>query len=190
VSAAAAPRKVAGIETERLRLRRLVEGDLERWHRVVFADADVMRFLPSGVPVSLERTRDVFRRFEEGWARRGLAPWGVELLASGELIGHCGLRHVDELPGEVEVLYALARDHWGQGYATEAASASVRFGFEHVGLDRILAFAQPLNVASRHVMEKLGMTYERTARLFGIDAVVYRLVRGDFVPPRSPYRLT
>jgi RimJ/RimL family protein N-acetyltransferase len=190
VSGPAASRSVPGLETERLRLRRIVEDDLERWHRIVLADPEVMRYLPSGVPVSRERARDVFRRFEEGWDCRGLAPWGMELISTRELIGHCGLRHVDELPDEVEVLYALGREHWGRGYATEGARASVRFGFEHIGLERILAFAVPQNRASRRVMEKLGMTYERKARLFGIDAVVYRIGRAEFVTSEHAYLVT
>lgn len=177
------------VVTERLWLRRVVGEDLERWHRLVFSDPDVMRYLPSGVPVSLERARDVFRRFEEGWDRRGVAPWGVEVLETGELIGHCGLRHVDELPGEIEVLYALGRRFWGRGYATEAAGASLRFGFEEVGAPRILAFAMPQNGTSRRVMEKLGMSYLRRARLFGIEAVVYELDRASFDPGHAPYRV-
>jgi ribosomal-protein-alanine N-acetyltransferase len=168
------------IRTDRLVLRRMTEEDLQEWHRLVFSDPEVMRYLPSGVPVPMERTREVHGRWEDAWARRGLAPWGAELRATGGLIGHCGLRYVDEIPGEVEVLYALGRDHWGAGYATEAARASVRYGFERAGLDRILAFALPSNRASRRVMEKLGMTFERRARVFGIETVVYGLSRSDF----------
>ena len=190
MSTSAAPTQRPGIETGRLRLRGLVEADVERWHRVVFSDPEVMRYLPSGVPVSRDRAREVLRRFEDGWDRMGLAPWGAELISTGELIGHCGLRHVDELPGEVEVLYALGREHWGCGYATEAAGAAIRFGFERLGLGRILAFAVPQNRASRRVMEKVGMSYERRARLIGIDAVVYRIDRPEFVPPDAAYRVT
>jgi ribosomal-protein-alanine N-acetyltransferase len=190
VNAAASPIESPRLETERLRLRRLVEADVEAWHRLVFSDPEVMRYLPSGVPVSRDRTRDVLRRFDEGWDLRGIAPWGVDLISTGELIGHCGLRHVDELPGEVEVLYALGRDHWGRGYATEGARAAVGFGFDRLGLERILAFAIPGNRASRRVMEKVGMTYQRRARLFGIDVVEYRIERSGFAPPEAAYRVT
>ena len=190
MNASAASVGTPGLETARLRMRRVMEADVERWHLVVFSDPEVMRYLPSGVPVSRDRAREVFRRFEDGWDRAGLAPWGVELIATGELIGHCGLRNVDELPGEVEVLYALGREHWGHGYATEAAVAAIRFGFERLGLERILAFAVPQNRASRRVMEKVGMAYERRARLFGIEAVVYRIDRADFVPTDAAYLVT
>jgi len=177
-----APREVPEVATERLRLRRLVEDHVDRWYRIVFNDPEVMRYLPSGVPVGIERTRDVFRRFENGWSRRGMAPWGVELKENGELIGHCGLRHVGGCPGDVEVLYALGRHHWGRGYATEAAAASVRFGFERAGLERIVAFALPRNSASRRVLEKIGMTHRGRTRVFGIDAVLYGIERGQLEP--------
>ena len=181
---------VPEIVTERLRLRRMTEADLEDWYRLVFSDPEVMRYLPSGVPVPMTRTREVHGRWEDGWTRRGLAPWGIELRATGRLIGHCGLRHVDELPGEVEVLYALGREHWGGGYATEAAGASVRYGFDHADLERIVGIVMPANEASRRVMQKLGMTYDRRARLFGIDVVIYRLNRADFDPGESAFELT
>jgi ribosomal-protein-alanine N-acetyltransferase len=148
-----------------------------------------MRYLSIGVAVPMERTREVFRRFEEAWERKGLGPWGVEIIQTGEMVGHCGLRDVDEVPGEVEVLYALGRAHWSQGYATEAARASVRYGFDHLGLDHILAFAVPANTASRRVMEKLGMAYERQARLFGMEIVVFRLDRERFDPAGARFEV-
>ena len=79
--------------------------------------------------------------------------------------------------------HARAAECWTQA----AAGASLRFGFEHLGLDRILAFALPENTASRRVMEKQGMTYYRRARLFGIEVVVYRLDRAAFHPGTEPY---
>jgi RimJ/RimL family protein N-acetyltransferase len=177
------------VRTERLRLRRITERDLPAWHLQVFSDPEVMRYLPSGAPVPMARTREVFQRFEDAWGRRGFGPWGVEIADTGVFAGHCGLREVEELPGEVEVLYALGREHWGRGYATEAARASVRFGFDRLGLERVLAFAVPGNVASRRVMEKMGMVYERRARLFGIETVVYRLDRDRFDPANARFEV-
>jgi RimJ/RimL family protein N-acetyltransferase len=175
--------------TERLRLRPIREADLPAWHGQVFSDPEVMRYLPSGVPVPMARTGEVFRRFEDAWERAGFGPWGIEITDSGAFVGHCGLREVDELPGEVEVLYALGREHWGRGYATEAARASVGYGFDRLGLDRVLAFAVPANVSSRRVMEKIGMVYERRARLFGIETVVYRLDRDRFDPAEARFEI-
>ena len=175
--------------TERLRLRRMRPEDVPDWYRLVLSDPDVMRYLPSGRPVPFDRTYEVLDRFDEAWAHGGFGPWGVELRSSGALVGHAGLRRVEELPGEVEVLYSLGREHWGKGYATEAARASVRFGFERLGLPRILAFAVPANMPSRRVLEKLGMTLERRARLFGIDVVVYRVERERFDAGSDQYEI-
>ncbi len=73
-------------------------------------------------------------------------------------------------------LKPIATDsHWGRGLATEAARAALRDGFERAGLQRIVAVAHPANLASRHVMEKLGMQYERDAQHKGIDVVLYAI---------------
>ena len=66
---------------------------------------------------------------------------------------------------EVEVAYYIVRDHWGQGYATEAARACFEHGFADLGMDRIIGVAWPDNPASLRVMEKSGMTYEGIAHL-------------------------
>lgn len=101
------------------------------------------------------------------------------------MIGHCGLRAVDEWPGDVEVLYALGRPWWGKGFATEAARASVRLGFERLGLPRIVGFALPENAASRRVLEKAGMRLRGETRLFDLDLVWYSVEREDRPPPRA-----
>jgi ribosomal-protein-alanine N-acetyltransferase len=98
---------------------------------------------------------------------------------TGQFIGHCGLNFVLEA-GEVEVLYALRTDRWGQGIATEAARASVRFGFENANLVRLIALAVPENIASRRVMEHLGFVYEKDTHHFGLDLVQYALQREQF----------
>ena len=103
-------------------------------------------------------------------------------------MGHCGLRFLDEI-GETELYYALGKPHWGRGFATEAAGAAMRFGFDRAGLSRIVAYAVPENRASTHVMEKLGMTYEEEASIFGLACVRYAIerpaARGSFIVPYS-----
>jgi ribosomal-protein-alanine N-acetyltransferase len=89
---------------------------------------------------------------------------------------------------EVEVEYALARNWWRRGLGTEAAQASLRFGFETANLDRIIALAFPENIASQRVMEHIGMFYQQTARYFGFDLVCYALSRDQFrIDETIPY---
>ncbi len=168
--------KLTELETERLVLRPLRDDDLEVYHARIFGDPDVMRYLPPGQPIPRERTQAIITRYNEHWTRCGFGVWAVVKKEAGELIGHCGLQHLTEIP-EVEVLYALAKPYWGQGFATEAARASVRFGFEQVQLERIIALAVPENIGSRRVMEHIGLKYEKDTHLFGLDLVYYAINR-------------
>jgi ribosomal-protein-alanine N-acetyltransferase len=176
------------IETKRLRLRVPRLDDAETWQRRIFGDPVVIRFLPVEAPLSLDWVRDAIPRALSHWTEHGYGLWVVEGRESGDFLGHCGLRFVDEL-AEVEVLYALAADSWGRGYATEAGAAAVRFGFEEAGLERILGLAFPENLASRRVMEKIGMRFEGERHAFGVDLVQYGLERNELRPTVEGYRL-
>lgn len=88
----------------------------------------------------------------------------VTLKADGRLIGNCGIRLPAAGAHDADIGYELAPDEWGHGYATEAARAIVRFGFEELGLHRISADTVADNTASAHVLTKLGMTREGRLR--------------------------
>jgi ribosomal-protein-alanine N-acetyltransferase len=122
------------------------------------------------------------------WKQHGFGPWAVIHRTEEQFIGHCGLRY---WPGsaDVEVLYALARPYWGQGLATEGARASLRYGFEHLRLERIVAAAMVENIGSRRVMEKIGLRYEKDFRFGTLEAAWYTLERADYRPDNLPYRL-
>lgn len=160
------------LETVRLRLRPFEESDLELYAAGIFGDPEVMRYLPKNETPARERAARTLRVFNVHWTEHGYGPRAVTLRATGELVGHCGLRLIPEL-GETEVLYAFARSSWGKGYATEAAGACVEEGFGALGLRRIIALAVPENTASRRVMEHCGLAYERDLHIFGLDCVYY-----------------
>ena len=175
---------VPSIETARLLLRPFMADDLDDYMRLIFADAEVMRYLPKRDLAPRERAERTLMVFAEHWSQHGLGAWAVTDKVTGELMGHCGLGPVPEA-GEIEVLYSLGRPYWGQGIATEAARASVRFGFEQANLTRLVAFAVPENIGSRRVMEHLGFVYEKDAHYFGLDLVQYVLSRAQFQPDDS-----
>jgi ribosomal-protein-alanine N-acetyltransferase len=129
------------------------------------------------------RSRRAVEKFVRHWAEKGYGVFAVEDLRTGRFLGQCGLNTIDEL-GEIEVLYALERAAWGQGLATEAARAAIAYGFDEAGLPRIVAVTRPEHTRSRHVLEKLGMRYERDVDVFGIHAVLYALTRGEPRPSR------
>ena len=164
------------IETARLVLRSFSLDDLDDYAHLIFADAEVMRYLPQRDLNPRERAERTLTVFAERWSQQGFGVWAVIDKITGNFMGHCGLGSVPEA-GEVEVLYALGRAYWGRGFATEAARTSVQFGFEVANLARLIALAVPENIASRRVMEHLGFVYEKDAHYFGLDLVQYALQR-------------
>ena len=176
------------VETERLLLRAFAPGDFEAFAGMR-ADAEVMRYI--GLPVG-PQTREQARAWQEKndrrWRDNGFGMWGVGERATGELAGWCGLSRLDDTQ-EVEVGYGLARRAWGRGLATESARASLRYGFESVGLARIVAVVNPANDASRRVVEKLGLRYAKDAHHYGADLNYFEIDRAEFKPAASPYVL-
>jgi ribosomal-protein-alanine N-acetyltransferase len=84
----------------------------------------------------------------------------VVLKAENYLIGSCGI-HISELNNQQgQIGYCYNRHYWGQGYATEAAQALIKFGFDQLSLHRIFAFTDPKNIVSQRVLEKVGMQRE------------------------------
>ena len=175
------------VETERLVLRAFGLSDLDDFARLR-ADAEVMRYIGTGTPHTREQTLERLRANVGRWHANGFGHWAVVEKSSRELMGWCGLARLDETP-EVEVGYGLGRKFWGAGAATEVARASLRFGFEEHGLERIAAVAMPSNTASRRVMEKLGMRYLRDAHYYGAEVVYYAVARAEFRHSDAPYVL-
>jgi RimJ/RimL family protein N-acetyltransferase len=101
--------------------------------------------------------------------------WAAEEKADGALIGRIGLLYYKDWPegDKTEVAWLLERSYWGRGLATEGALASLRYGFEKLGLERIISIALPRNIASRRVMEKAGLTFRGEIRWRGFDVVWY-----------------
>jgi ribosomal-protein-alanine N-acetyltransferase len=110
--------------------------------------------------LSREECNAGIRRNEAHFDKHGFGFWAVEIIQVTPFIGFVGLRDVDyqtPFTPAVEIAWRLAAEHWNQGYATEAARAALKFGFESVTLAEIVSFTVPGNVPSRRVMEKLGM---------------------------------
>ncbi|MFB6783440.1 GNAT family N-acetyltransferase [Streptomyces sp. NPDC056352] len=147
------------LETPRLLLRRWREEDVAPL-AAVNADPEVMRWIGDGSVRDEQQTRSGIEALEYEWEAQGFGLFAVEIRSTRELVGFTGLSIPDFLPEvlpAVEVGWRLGRAHWGQGLATEAAAAAVRFGFEDRGLERIVSIAQVGNDASERIMVKLGM---------------------------------
>lgn len=139
----------------------------------IWSDREVTRFLPSqGNPIPTEKVEKSLQSFIEHWQQRKYGIWAIVENESSQMIGYCGLRYLDEMH-EVEVLYGLAKAYWGRGIATRAAKAAVAYGFNVANLDKLIAMALPGNFASRRVIEKAGLQYEKQIHIFNLDVLYY-----------------
>lgn len=148
------------IETARLTLRGLRAADRQPF-AAMNGDPEVMRYMSR----SLDRAAsDLFlSRILEHWKMDGFGLWAIEQRDDGAFLGFAGLSEPAfraPFTPAIEVGWRLGREAWGHGYATEAGAAALRFGFEVLGLDEIVAFTAVRNEHSRQVMERLGMTHD------------------------------
>lgn len=175
------------IETARLRLRRPTPDDLDGLAQA-WGDPDVTRYLPGRRPRTRERTAEVLQELIRHWDQHGFGFWSLLLKDREAWISYCGLQYLPDSTA-VELAYGLAKPYWGQGLTTEAARAGVRYGFEQLGLERIVALAVPENAASTRVMRHVGMRYEKDAHVHGLDVVQYAIARDAYRPGDGVYRL-
>jgi RimJ/RimL family protein N-acetyltransferase len=154
---------------ERLRADHLA--DLLRMHR----DPRVMATL--GGLRSEDQTRRFLRHNLDHWDRHGYGLWVFRDHEGGRFVGRGGLRHVPVAGADkVELAYALMAESWGRGLATEMAEAIVTVAFEHLGLEEVVCFTLPTNSASRRVMEKVGLTFERDVIHADLLHALYRIM--------------
>jgi ribosomal-protein-alanine N-acetyltransferase len=168
------------VETARLRLRPFAAEDVAAY-AAIRADPEVMRHMPGGAARAARAAEDAARivqDFAALWRAGGPGPWAVVDRATGALLGHGGLRPLPGLGGETEILYLLARVAWGRGIATEVALAARDAGFGGFGLDRLVGYAAPANLASCRVLEKAGLVFEREVQVFGLTARRHVAMRG------------
>jgi RimJ/RimL family protein N-acetyltransferase len=181
------------LTTERLMLRTFRRADLPAY-AALNSDPEVVRYL--GGPLSRADSDDIAEWAQECHATEGIGLLAVERRSDGEFLGMCGLHHQKSVPDEVEVGWRLAHEHWGHGYATEAATAWLDHGFGPLGLERVISITDPPNLRSLAVMHRLGMVFEREAEVedSGVvfQAVIHAISAQHWVDraAREPCRCT
>jgi RimJ/RimL family protein N-acetyltransferase len=168
------------LETERLRLRGWRDDDVDPY-AALCADPDVMRWLgANGATKTREESARQLEEFRRHWDEHGFGLWCAAPLETDECVGFIGLAvptFLPEILPAVEIGWRLARPSWGQGLATEGARRTAAYAFDDLGLDRIVSITRPPNRSSWNVMQKIGMTLERTTvhPEHGFEVVVYEL---------------
>jgi RimJ/RimL family protein N-acetyltransferase len=133
--------------------------------------------------MALDNAADMARSWETG----GVHKWLAYERSTGALVGRGGLsRSFVDGAERLEVGWALLRERWGHGYATEIGQAALAFAFDDLGADEVVGFTEPHNTRSRRVMERLGMRYERDIHHRGEPFVLYRAGTGVTTHPAGP----
>lgn len=166
------------LETARLLLREMTEADAE--HLLALGrNPNVMRYIPGEPPVTtLDDALTALRERVFPQYARGLGRWACIEKTSGAFIGWCGIKHMAD-DDEYDIGYRFFEEHWQKGYATESARAVCDFARRRLAGRRVLGKAVRDNVASRHVLEKIGLVYEGEETDEGAPVAVYVLGIAD-----------
>ena len=163
--------RMNAIVTERLTLRQFGPNDLDAY-AAMCADAEVMRYVGDGTPMARDAAWRELAFFLGHWVLRGYGMWAVEHRASGRLIGRAGFIHPEGWPG-LELGWLLAREGWGQGYATEACKAALAHARPRLGTLETISVIRPANLRSVAVAQRLGATLARQVDFMGEQVLVY-----------------
>jgi RimJ/RimL family protein N-acetyltransferase len=165
------------IQTPRLTLRPFTEGDAAAY-AAICADPEVMRHIGTGVVQTAAEAWRAMAIFLGHWQLRGFGMWALEHRERGVLLGRVGFHHPPDWP-DFELGWLLAREHWGHGYAREAAAAALRHAFESMGRERVISLIRPGNTRSIAVAEAIGERLAGRLELLGSPALVYEARAGD-----------
>jgi ribosomal-protein-alanine N-acetyltransferase len=155
----AGPKPVVILTTPRLILRAATEQDVPFMQRLIFGDSEVMRYVFHGMPMPEAETKQFMREhFTFGDRLTGMAILTEK--SADDVIGIAGLLPCEALgTDDFEIGFALARNAWGRGVATEIGEAQLAFGFERLNRSRLLGLVDPRNGPSIHTLEKLGLRH-------------------------------
>ena len=159
------------IITERLEIRRFKQADKEEYVKIITNPA-VYKYLGDGKGVDREFVEKMLTFYSFS-----LGIFAVVEKESGKLIGHCGIRPIQD--GRIELLYAYDPSVWGKGYGTEAAKAVLEYGREHFEIDELIGMAYPENPGSIGIMKKLGFKSIGEEEHFGNMLEVFTLEMGS-----------
>jgi ribosomal-protein-alanine N-acetyltransferase len=176
------------IETERLIIKPYCMEDLEDLYKI-YSDQKVMAFIPEGI-MTREWVKNLIEWMVEYCYEKNtqdkIIKFGVSVVnkETKRVIGWCGLGSLDCMPDDVEIFYGLSSEYWGQGLVTEAAIAMLHYGFDIIGLKQIIAVVKPDNIASKKVIEKIGMKFEKVlivddVNYSGYDGELYYSITND-----------
>ncbi|NUO01494.1 MAG: GNAT family N-acetyltransferase [Saprospiraceae bacterium] len=160
------------LETERLVLREFEVADAPFYYELN-ADPEVLRYTGDDPFPTLESAVKFLENYDH-YAKYGFGRWTVLLRETGELLGWCGLKYLEDVE-EVDLGYRFMQKYWRKGYATEAGKACIKYGLEDLKLPFIVGRAMKGNIGSIRVLENCGMTWWKDFFMEGHPSVYYRI---------------
>lgn len=146
------------ITTERLYMRKLSLEDIDDIYNIVKKNT-VGKWLAASRGMTKEEAKIYVEKFVDHWNQYDFGIWAVLNKFTGEIIGHCGLRYVDQKEEDIEIMYLLDPEFWGRGYAAEAAEASIQYATNSMEIKKLIARIKITNDKSKRVLETLGFQF-------------------------------
>ncbi len=168
--------EIPSLETKRLILRGMAKTDANAVFRI-FSDEEVMKYYEIDPLTEVGQAQSWIEGSKHRFASKGLARWGITLKGENTVLGTGGYVGWNKSSFCGEISYDLARMYWNRGIMTEAVRAIVQFGFEYMNLNRIQAIVVSENIASLHLLEKLGFQEEGILRELEFWRGAFRNVR-------------
>ncbi|WP_168224793.1 GNAT family N-acetyltransferase [Rhodoferax aquaticus] len=176
------------LETERLWFRELRLSDAQDMF-ALDSDPDVVRYAGDAPLTHIDQARERIEGIQQQYRALGLGRWAAIRKDTQEFMGWAGLMYIQAINGRTDVYdlgYRFLPKHWGQGFATEAASAFITHGFDVMHLQRISAYADVRHTASRHVLEKCGLALTNTFMDDGDVCAWYVIDHATWTRNRNP----
>ncbi|MGD7043190.1 GNAT family N-acetyltransferase [Jeotgalibacillus proteolyticus] len=145
------------IYTDRLYLRKITFEDTADIYKIV-KEHEVGKWLAASKGLSFEETEEYVRKLVEHWNQHQFGVWVVVNQSSVEIIGHCGLRFIEDTQ-DIEIMYLLSKNHWGRGYASEAARAAIDFANHTLNVNQVAARVRVMNEKSIKTLTSLGFHF-------------------------------
>ncbi|MDB4111532.1 GNAT family N-acetyltransferase [Yoonia sp.] len=171
--------KTAIITTQRLRLEPFAIHHAP-YLNAINNEPQVMEFLTHGRPEPIEKTHATIARVRERWERLGYSWWAIIVRDTDSVIGAACVQNVANKAGaELEIGWRLATASTGHGYATEAGKAASDYAFDVISAAKVIAVADPKNIASHRVMERVGMTFRGIETHYDESCTTYVMQKPD-----------
>ena len=170
------------VETERLHLREILESDIQNFFELD-SDPEVHKYLGNNPVTEIKEVEGMIKNIRKQYTENGIGRWAIVNKINNEFIGWSGLKYEKQLRKDFnyyDLGYRLKRKFWGSGFATEAALASLKFGFGEFKLNEIFAAAHIENDASNKILQKVGLKFVETFEYEGEVCNWYKIEKADW----------